>query len=211
MFTGIIEESGEVRSLARYNKGAKLTIGCKAALEGTRLGDSIAVNGVCLTADELGSGSFTAYVMEETLRRSNLGMLRRGDKVNLERAMAANGRFGGHIVAGHIDGVGTIEHFRCEGDAVWVTISADSSILRYIVEKGSIAVDGISLTVASVDDRRFEVSLIPHTGANTTLLDKRTGEKVNLECDVIGKYVEKLIGGKTSGGISMDFLIENGF
>ena len=193
MFTGIVEEMGTVRRLNQSPNRCELDLSASKVLEGTQIGDSIAVNGVCLTVIRMGSGHFTADVMPETLRRSSLGILRSGSSVNLERAMAANGRFGGHIVSGHIDGTGTIASKVPEGNAQIVTISAAPNLLRYIVEKGSIAIDGISLTVASVTKSSFSVSLIPHTGACTTLLSKRPGDPVNLETDVIGKYVEKLM------------------
>ena len=192
MFTGIIEELGTVQRIERGASGARLTIAAKTVLEGTKLGDSIATNGVCLTVVSLTSDSFSADVMAESLRRSNLGALQTGSPVNLERAMPLNGRFGGHIVSGHIDGTGTIASQKREDNAVWVTVRTAASLLRYIVEKGSIAIDGVSLTVAAVDESSFAVSIIPHTGAQTILLDKKPGETVNLECDVIGKYVEKL-------------------
>ncbi len=194
MFTGIIEEIGTVRRIERGAKGAWLTIGAKTVLEGTKIGDSIATNGVCLTVTSMTADSFTADVMAETLRRSGLGALQSGSPVNLERAMPADGRFGGHIVSGHIDGTGTVAALRREDNAVWVTVHAAPSLLRYIVEKGSIAIDGVSLTVAAVDTDGFSVSIIPHTGAQTILLGKKPGDTVNLECDVIGKYVEKLLG-----------------
>lgn len=193
MFTGIIEEMGTVRRLQRTTHSCQLTIAATIVLQDTKIGDSIAVNGVCLTVTDLQADAFTADVMPETLRRSSLGILHSGSLVNLERAMAANGRFGGHIVSGHIDGVGKIASKVPEGNAQIVTISADPSLLRYIVEKGSIAIDGISQTVAKVTNSSFSVSLIPHTGTCTTLLSKRAGESVNLETDVIGKYIEKLI------------------
>lgn len=212
MFTGIVEEIGAVRRAS--DKG--IDISAKLVLEGTKIGDSIAVNGVCLTVTTLRADGFTADVMPETMRRSNLGTLRSGDCVNLERAMAADGRFGGHIVSGHIDGVGTIASLRKEGIATWVTISAPSEILRFIVEKGSIAIDGISLTVAAVTDKDFSVSLIPHTGDATSLLKKKCGAQVNLENDIVGKYVERLMNTATSqpnseSRITLDFLQKNGF
>ena len=209
MFTGIIEELGTVRHVAPGN----LELAAQTVLEGTRLGDSIAVNGVCLTVTALSPGGFTADVMPETLRRSGLGQLRPGSKVNLERAMAADGRFGGHIVTGHIDGTGTVSSLRREGNAVWVTIAAPPELLAGIVEKGSIAIDGISLTVAEVTDRDFAVSIIPHTGAQTTLLDRKAGDTVNLETDILGKYVAKLLGREEpkSSGITMEFLAQHGF
>lgn len=193
MFTGIIEEIGTVRRLQHSTRSCQLTVAATVVLQNTKIGDSIAVNGVCLTVTDLQADAFTADVMPETLRRSSLGVLRNGSTVNLERAMAANGRFGGHIVSGHIDGTGQIASKVPEGNAQIVTISAAPSLLRYIVEKGSIAIDGISLTVAKVTNNSFSVSLIPHTGTCTTLLSKRAGEPVNLETDVIGKYVEKLM------------------
>ena len=214
MFTGIIEEIGTVRRIERGAAGARLTIGAKAVLEGTKIGDSIATNGVCLTVVSMTTDSFSADVMAESLRRSGLGQLQSGSPVNLERAMPADGRFGGHIVSGHIDGTGTVAALRREDNAVWVTVHAAPSLLRYIVEKGSIAIDGVSLTVAAVDTDGFSVSIIPHTGAQTILLGKRLGDTVNLECDVIGKYVEKLLGPhqeKSGSGITMDFLAQNGF
>lgn len=213
MFTGLIEETGTVARLEGSARGAKLTIRCKTVLEGTRVGDSIATNGVCLTVTGRTADSFTADVMAESLRRSGLGALRPGDTVNLERAMPADGRFGGHIVSGHIDGTGTVQALTPEGDAaVWVTVSAPPALLRYVVEKGSIAIDGISLTVASVDSACFKVSIIPHTGAETTLLRRKPGDTVNLECDVVAKYVEKLMQPSDAPGkITLEFLAKHGF
>ena len=211
MFTGIIQEIGTVRRIEHGAKGARLTIQAKTVLEDTRIGDSIATNGVCLTVVSMTGDSFSADVMAESLRRSSLGTLQGGSPVNLERAMAANGRFGGHIVSGHIDGTGTIASQKREDNAVWVKIKTPAPLLRYIVEKGSIAIDGVSLTVAAVTDTDFSVSIIPHTGAQTILLGKKPGDPVNLECDVIGKYVEKLTAPHKTGGISTNFLAENGF
>ena len=214
MFTGLIEEVGTVARLEGSARGARLTIRCKTVLANTRTGDSIATNGVCLTVTGRTGDTFTADVMAESLRRSGLGTLRTGDRVNLERAMPADGRFGGHIVSGHIDGTGTVRELAPEGDnAVWVTVAAEPALLRYIVEKGSIAIDGISLTVAFVDDQCFKVSIIPHTGAETTLLHRKPGDTVNLECDIIAKYIEKLMkpAETPKSGITMDFLTRNGF
>ena len=227
MFTGIIEEKGAVAGLemgAADGKGARIKIRARKILQGTKVGDSIAVNGVCLTATSLGADFFTADVMAETLRRSNLGALMPGSPVNLERAMAADGRFGGHIVSGHIDGTGTIVETEREGNAVWVYVSAPKEILDLIVQKGSIAIDGISLTVAKLESSRFAVSVIPHTGEETTLLSKKVGDKVNLENDIVGKYVQRLLGlaGNSGGGgnrsseskgsaITEEFLRERGF
>lgn len=199
MFTGIIEEIGSVKRVSVGGKSGSIEIAAKKVLEGTKVGDSIAVNGVCLTVTSLGSSSFTADVMAETLRRSSLGSLSLGNGVNLERAMAADGRFGGHLVSGHIDGTGTISKMQKEENAVWVHIQANSEILNLIVEKGSIAIDGISLTVAGVSDSEFSVSVIPHTAKETTLLSKKAGDTVNLENDIIGKYVQKLLGGRSPG------------
>lgn len=204
MFTGIIEEIGTIASVRQGAKSSKLTIRGKVIFQDMNIGDSIAVNGVCLTVTSKGTDSFTADVMAETLRRSSLGKLTVGSRVNLERAMAANGRFGGHIVSGHIDGTGVIRSFVREDNAVWVTIDAPGNLLKYIIEKGSIAIDGISLTVAYVDESCFKVSLIPHTGANTTLLDKKAGDVVNLENDVVGKYVEKLMRYSADVGENVD-------
>ncbi len=216
MFTGIVEEVGTIRSVVSGGSSGEIAINARTVLENTKIGDSIAVNGVCLTVTKMTDGGFTADVMPETLRRSNLGRLHIGDSVNLERAMAADGRFGGHIVSGHIDGVGTVAEMKRESNAVWVKISAASEILRLIVEKGSIAIDGISLTVAEVTNRDFSVSIIPHTGNETTLLKKQIGNRVNLENDIVGKYVEKLlqpksVPSKTESKITMEFLREHGF
>ncbi len=222
MFTGIIEEIGTIQTVRRGAASSVLTITGDVIFSDLKLGDSVCVNGVCLTAAWIDGKTFTADVMHETLSRSNLGGLRAGSRVNLERAMAADGRFGGHIVSGHIDGIGTVRALERDDNAIWYTIAAPRSIMRYIVEKGSIAIDGISLTVAAVTDDAFRVSIIPHTAGATVLSDRRPGDTVNLENDIVGKYVEKLLGaagGKSpsgsaeasSGGLTMDFLIENGF
>ncbi|MCI7114457.1 MAG: riboflavin synthase [Treponema porcinum] len=194
MFTGIVEECGTVLGVLKNGVSGSLQIQASTVLEGTKTGDSIAVNGVCLTVTKLTKSSFTADVMAETFRRTNLGSLGKNSRVNLERAMAADGRFGGHIVSGHIDGTGVISRIKEEGNAVWIYISAPQSILNLIVEKGSVAVDGISLTVAAVSDKEFAFSVIPHTRENTALSGKKTGAVVNLENDIIGKYVQKLTG-----------------
>ena len=194
MFTGIVEECGTVLDVLKNGVSGSVQIQASTVLEGTKTGDSIAVNGVCLTVTKLTKSSFTADVMAETFRRTNLGNLGKNSRVNLERAMAADGRFGGHIVSGHIDGTGIISRIKEEGNAVWIYISAPQSILNLIVEKGSVAVDGISLTVDAVSDKEFAVSVIPHTRENTALSGKKTGAVVNLENDIIGKYVQKLTG-----------------
>ncbi|MGN0711942.1 MAG: riboflavin synthase [Anaerovoracaceae bacterium] len=217
MFTGIIEEIGTVKSVEKGRTSSRLKIKGRRIFEDMHMGDSIAVNGVCLTVCSFGADWFEADVMHETLNRTALGGLTIGSEVNMERAMKADGRFGGHIVSGHIDGVGVIRSKKNDGIAVWVNIETNASVLKYIVEKGSIAIDGISLTVARVHETGFEVSLIPHTGENTTLLKKSAGDKVNLENDIIGKYVERLMNRQENEkknerqGITAEFLMENGF
>lgn len=216
MFTGIIEEIGEIHSIQQGSHSSSLIINATNIISDIHTGDSICVNGVCLTVTSFTNAAFTADVMAETLRRSNLGSLRPKALVNLERAMPADGRFGGHIVSGHIDGTGEITNFTREDTAIWVTISTKNKILYYIVEKGSVAIDGISLTVAHVDSNCFKVSLIPHTGSNTTLLSKKVCDTVNLECDIIGKYVERMLNSKLStktseSDISESFLMQHGF
>lgn len=215
MFTGIVEEVGTVREIRKGQTSSFIEIQAKTVLSDVHLGDSIAVNGVCLTVTEFSADSFRADVMNETLNRSSLGSLRSGSHVNLERAMPANGRFGGHIVSGHIDGTGVITDIRRDGISVWYTIGTTAAIMRYIVEKGSVAIDGISLTVAKVTDSSFSVSIIPHTAEQTVLSYKKTGDTVNLENDIIGKYVEKLMNPQNSpkepNGITMEFLAKNGF
>ena len=214
MFTGIVEELGTVRRVLPGARAGKIVIGAHKVLEDVHIGDSIAVNGVCLTVVSASADEFTADVMPETLRKSGLGTLKAGDPVDLERAMAADGRFGGHIVSGHIDGVGRIVETRPEENAVIVTISAPPEILALIVEKGSIAIDGISLTVASLSRTTFSVSLIPHTAAQTVLLKKHAGDVVNLENDIVGKYVQKLLSGAAGSqpsGLTLEYLQANGF
>ena len=212
MFTGIIEETGKIISIRTGTESCVLTVSAEKILSDMHIGDSIAVNGTCLTVCQFDKNSFSADVMPETMRRTYLGSLKAGSPVNLERAMSVNGRFGGHIVSGHIDGTGIIKSLKKEKNAVWVQISAKSELLKYIVEKGSIAIDGISLTVAKISSQDFSVSIIPHTGEETILLKKKPGDIVNLECDIIAKYVEKLCGfQKASGGISENFLAEHGF
>ena len=215
MFTGIIEELGTVERVTRGRVSAVLAIRAEAILSDLKIGDSVAVNGVCLTATSLTGHGFTADVMHETLDRSALAGLGPGSRVNLERAMAANGRFGGPIVAGHVDGVGTIAAIEQDDNAIWFTITAPEQVLRYVVEKGSIAIDGISLTVARVEPDRFAVSVIPHTAAVTLLGQRRTGDRVNLESDLVGKYVERLLRPapeeKGQSRLTMEFLTQHGF
>jgi len=212
VFTGIIEETGTVRNIKKGANSAVLTIGAAFVLKDMKLGDSIAVNGICLTVTSYTSTGFTADVMHETIQRSSLNSLHSGAMVNLERAMPADGRFGGHIVTGHIDGTGVIRWIKRDDNAVWYNIRATPEILRYIVEKGSIAVDGISLTVAKVSDVDFSISVIPHTANHTTLAGKRVGDTVNLENDCVGKYIEKFLGKPAQPTkLSKGFLTEAGY
>ena len=216
IFTGIIEELGVVKSIAINGASGCITIKAKKVLEGTQLGDSIAVNGTCLTVTSINSDGFSADVMAETVKRTSLSQVGKGDLVNLERAMILNGRFGGHIVSGHIDGTGTITKYTKEENAIWVTIKAPDEILDLIVEKGSICIDGISLTVATVSDQDFQVSIIPHTAKETPLIHKKVGSLVNLENDIVGKYIKKLMENnqeeqaKKASGLTMEMLEEYG-
>lgn len=218
MFTGLIEELGTVKALTQASQSGKLTITCHKVLEGAKLGDSIAVNGVCLTAVRIGNGEFDADVMAETLNRSSLGILKPGSQVNLERALTLSSRLGGHLVQGHIDGVGSIGDIRQVGIAHIYRIKSPRELMKYIVPKGSIAIDGISLTVVDIEADSFSVSIIPHTGQATTLGFKKPGERVNLETDILGRYVERLLGlaepkdmSALGAGMTIDFLRENGF
>lgn len=217
MFTGLVEELGKVKTIARGVKSVRLTVAASKILADTKLGDSIAVNGTCLTVVDYGDAFFTADVMPETVERTALAGLKPGDFVNLERTLRLGDRFGGHIVSGHIDGVGLISEMKKNDNAVIVRIEAGEEVMRYIIRKGSIAIDGISLTVVAFGDNWFTVSLIPHTASSTTLGVKRSGDSVNLEVDVIGKYVEKLLGIEKQkpafeeDSITMSFLQENGF
>ena len=214
MFTGIVEEIGEVISIERGARSARLSVQSGGIIFGDlKLGDSVAVNGVCLTVAGMSKNTFTADVMNETLSRSSLGSLRNGSKVNLERALAANARFGGHIVSGHIDGTGVVTSVRKDDNAILYHIKAGEKVMRYIIEKGSVAIDGISLTVTKVDGSGFAVSVIPHTASNTMLAQKSAGDTVNLENDIIGKYVEKLLrpAGAQDGKVTAKLLEEHGF
>ncbi len=193
MFTGIIEETGVVKQVVKGARSSRLTIAADKVLEDTRIGDSICTSGVCLTVTAMGKHYFEADVMAETMRRSKLGTLTPGSRVNLERALSLQTRLGGHIVSGHIDGTGVLARMEREDNAVWLTVTAAPELLKYIIEKGSVAIDGVSLTVAYADDSCFRVSIIPHTAQETTLLTQKTGDTVNLECDMIGKYVERLL------------------
>lgn len=215
MFTGIVEETGVIKRVQRGLMSCVLTIQGNLIFDDIHWGDSIAVNGVCLTVTGFAKNTFTADVMHETLKKSSLNLLNPGDHVNLERAMKANGRFGGHIVSGHIDGTGTIAKIEKDDNAIWYTIETSEKVMKYIVEKGSIAIDGISLTVARVASGSFSVSVIPHTAMVTILCESAIGDIVNLENDVIGKYVEKLMGFENSqteqSKISKEFLFKYGY
>lgn len=210
MFTGIVEEKGIIEKVLKGTKSCSVTVMADKVFDDIKPGDSIAVNGVCLTVTEFKKPYFTADVMPETMRRTNLGGLVKGSRVNLERAMQLNGRFGGHIVSGHIDGTGTILTMVREDNAVWIRVGVPNAMTKYIVEKGSVTLDGISLTVADTAPEEFSVSIIPHTAAETTLSERRTGDKINIECDIIGKYVEKMTK-RESEGITEDFLSKYGF
>ena len=215
MITGIVEEKGTIRYIQLTGESGVLAVKAKKVLEGTKIGDSIAVNGICLTVTSLQSDGFTADVMAESVRRTNLGDTKIGEKVKLERAMAANGRFGGLNVTGHIDGTGTICEVKSDEIAVCYSIKAPEKIMQYIVEKGSVAVDGISLTVAKTTQTSFMVSVIPHTAQCPVLAHKKAGDKVNLENDCIGKYIEHFLNWKeekiTESKITKEFLFSNGF
>ena len=215
MFTGLIEEIGYIQKINKTTQSAKLTIRASKVTQGSKVGDSICTNGVCLTVVHMDDVSFTVDVMPETMRSSNLGELTTNSPVNLERALQLKDRLGGHMVSGHIDGVGKIHEMIKEANATWVSIKASPKLLKYIIHKGSIAIDGISLTVAYVDGEMFKVSLIPLTKEETTLLSKKVGESVNLECDMVGKYIEKLMlyqdVAEPKKPMDMNFLRENGF
>lgn len=209
MFTGIIEEVGTVKKITRQQHALALTIAAKKVLEDVQLGDSIAVNGVCLTVTDFTTTAFTADVMPETFQATSLAKLALGDGVNLERAMLATSRFGGHIVAGHVDGTATIAKKRTVSNAVYIDLRLDASLTRYCIKKGSITIDGTSLTIFDVRDQGITVSLIPHTYAETIFSKKREGEVVNIETDVIAKYVEKLTAKQTP--VTRDFLAQHGY
>ncbi|MFD7523922.1 riboflavin synthase [Paenibacillus chitinolyticus] len=221
MFTGLIEEIGVMRRIHKQGQAMVLTLGARLVLEDVKLGDSIAVNGVCLTVVAYDKETFSVDVMPETYRKTNLASLQTGARVNLERAMPANGRFGGHLVQGHVDGTARIRARTPEENAVVYRLEPDDdAILRYMIAGGSITIDGISLTLVDVTDSAFAVSIIPHTLSQTILQDKQPGDSVNIECDVLGKYIEKLLragsGGGTpshagQGGLTEKFLAENGF
>ena len=215
MFSGIIEAIGTIRSLRKDAGGARVAVEAPGVLDDARLGDSIALDGVCVTVVGFDEKTFEADLSAETLRRTNLGELTVGGECNLERAMSLGARLGGHLVSGHVDGVGRIRSRKSEGDSVWLTYEAPVEVTRYVVYKGSIAVDGVSLTVASREDDTFSVAIIPHTSEQTTLTRKKDGAAVNLEADLIGKYVEKLLAPHAAAGahegVTMEKLKEQGY
>ena len=212
MFTGIIEEIGFVKSVRKGAKSFSMLISADVVASGLRPGDSVNTNGACLTVTSLSQNSFTVDVMPETMRVTNLGALTTGSPVNLERALQLSSRLGGHMVSGHIDGTGLIHQVKKEDNAIWITVKTGSEILRYLIPKGSVSLDGISLTVVHVDEVMFDVSLIPHTMVATTLRDKKPGDTLNIECDLVAKYIEKFTGNSGSGSrISREFLDKYGF
>ena len=210
MFTGIVEDIGAVESLSPLRAGKAITIITNLPGEGMAPGDSVSVSGVCLTVTKREPGRFTADVSTETLSKSTLGSFRPGTPVNLERALTLSGRLGGHIVYGHVDGVGTIREIRPEGEARVFHLQADTSIMRFVVYKGAIAVDGVSLTVSAVQRDGFELAIIPTTLERTTLKSARAGARVNLETDIVGKYLFRYLGGAGGGGVTLDFLKSHG-
>lgn len=215
MFTGIIEEIGIIDSIQRGVKSAVLNIQANKVLTDIKIGDSINANGICLTVTKFDSKRFSVDAMSETIKSTNLNDLKPGSKVNLERALRISDRLGGHIVSGHIDGTGVIKDIKSDDNATWFSIKCDESISRYIIKKGSVAIDGISLTVADTNDQNFTISIIPHTAMATSLLEKNTGDRVNIECDMIGKYVEKFLSDKDQtkrdNNIDLEFLTKHGF
>ncbi len=193
MFSGIIEKTGKISRIEKNSDGARLVVSVDSFMDGVKLGDSIALNGTCITVVSFDSSSFESDLSNETLKKTTLANLEVGDDCNLEKAMLLNERIGGHLVSGHIDGLGKVESIEKDGESFWFKIKADKQIMKYVVYKGSIAVDGISLTVAECDNSSFSVAIIPHTLECTTLNNKKVDSKVNLEVDMIGKYVEKLV------------------
>ncbi|MBC8102648.1 MAG: riboflavin synthase [Cytophagales bacterium] len=222
MFTGIIEAVGKIANIERQGESVRLTVAAGRIAEDVQIGDSVSINGVCLTVTSAHAPQVTFDAVYETMRKTSLGTLQIGDGVNLERSLPVNGRLGGHIVQGHVDGAGRIASIRPVGNSWFVYIDAAPELMRYIVTKGSVAIDGISLTVADSADRTFSLSIIPHTWDNTTLREKRAGDPVNIECDILGKYVEKMLGGYIAGGgeplrgasdrgVTMDLLSRSGY
>lgn len=220
MFTGLIEEVGSITAIQQGHDKYTFKIKGNKVLEGTKIGDSISTNGICLTVVKLEAGFFYADVMPETLKRSTLSTSKVNTIVNLERALQIGDRLGGHLVSGHIDGTGTVTNITQDKNAIWVTIEAGAEVLRYIIEKGSVALDGISLTVAAVSMSDFKVSIIPHTAAQTTLKERQVGDSINIECDLFGKYIHRfqlfkeldvVEEQRNKAPIDMDFLRKNGF
>jgi riboflavin synthase len=215
VFTGLIEEVGVVRRIDHTHHSAQIRIAADRVLDDVKLGDSIAVNGACLTVVSFAGGEFVADAVPETMRRTNLGRLQSGARVNLERALRLGDRLGGHIVSGHVDGVGVVRDITREGIATVFTIEAPADVMRYVVEKGSICVDGVSLTVMDTRETTFRLSIIPHTGEHTALQYARVGQWVNLECDLLAKYVEKMLAGREAApvrpGLDLEFLQRHGF
>ena len=206
MFTGIVEEVGHIRRIIKRNRSERLTVSCRKVLDGTKIGDSIAVNGACLTVISMDHDSFDADVTPETMRRTAFSLFRPGSPVNLERALRLSDRLGGHIMMGHVDGVGHIISMAKEDNAINISISLERKWMWYVIEKGSVAVDGISLTVAERRDDSFSIALIPHTGSETALLQKHSGDPVNIECDYLGKYIEQLMKEGPAEGLTMGML-----
>jgi riboflavin synthase, alpha subunit len=222
MFTGIIEAVGKVADIERAGDAIRLSVTTAKVAEDVAIGDSVAINGVCLTVTEINAPRVTFDAVFETMRKTTLGSLQVGDSVNLERSLPVGGRLGGHIVQGHVDGTGRIASIRPVGNSWFVYVDASPELMRYIVTKGSVALDGISLTVAESEDRTFALSIIPHTWDNTTLHEKHAGDAVNIECDILGKYVEKMLGGygieagengrdRSGAGVTMDLLARSGY
>lgn len=215
MFTGIVEEVGSIEAVTRGKNAMQLSIRCTTILTDVHIGDSISVNGVCLTVAQFSNQQFLADVMPETYKATNLHTLRPGSPVNLERAMAANGRFGGHFVSGHVDGTGEIMTVKRMENAIYIDIKMEPAFLKYLMPKGSVTVDGTSLTVFDVTDQGFTISLIPVTQADSIIGQKRVGEHVNIECDMLAKYMERLLttdkGNTAGGGISIEKLAASGF
>ncbi len=212
MFTGIIEEVGVVKNVTKGTSSFSMLITADVVASDLKLGDSVNTNGACLTVTALNLNSFTVDIMPETMRKTNLGILKPGSEVNLERALMLSSRLGGHLVSGHIDGTGVIRQIKKEDNAVWITVKAGHDILRYMIPKGSVSLDGISLTVVHVDEVSFDVSLIPHTMAVTTLRNKKPGDTLNIECDMVAKYIERFTGIPGSESrIDKEFLDKHGF